>query len=101
MISASSDLSSAYVVSPNLKQIRLESKITIIIIIPCRVFFSGWSNPYPTQLHALLDLLTSSTLAIFSKYTQCYVTFMHGKDFGVNENGNIFIPGCLLFCFWH
>ena len=24
---------------------------------------------------------------------------MHGKDFRVNKNGNIFIPGCLFFSF--
>lgn len=39
MISASSDLFSVYVISPNLNQVILESKITITIIILCRVFF--------------------------------------------------------------
>lgn len=76
MISASSDLFSVYVVSPNLNQVILESKITITIIILCRVFFQ--LIHYPTQLHELPDLFTPLTLAIFSKYTQCYNTFMHG-----------------------
>lgn len=87
MISASSDLFSVYVVSPNLNQVILESKKTITIIILCRVFFPV--DHYPTQLHALPDLFTPLTLAIFSR------PWKRGRG-----NGNIFIPGCLVFCFF-